>query len=173
MENNNVPKYSNPGPWDKEPDKDSFESSGYPCVMKRVYGGVWAGYVGVPESHPLHGIDYTDSIRVPDAILNRDVDLDKLCLLSSVLQSREDVKNSMIQLGLAIDVHKGVTFSGKLSGVSDSDWFFGFDCGHAGDLMPEYTNKAFSDNNTYRTYEYVKEQCEKLAEQLAAIESMG
>lgn len=44
------------GPWKAEPDRATFrdEESGYVCVLQRSPNvGVWSGYVGMGENHPL------------------------------------------------------------------------------------------------------------------------
>jgi hypothetical protein len=53
------------GTWSKEPDFVAWydERSGYPCVMNRTSMGAWCGYVGVPETHPWYGFEYSDVFR--------------------------------------------------------------------------------------------------------------
>ena len=46
------------GPWDSEPDRVDFVSSGFSCLLLRNNVGSWCGYVGVPETHPSFGKDY-------------------------------------------------------------------------------------------------------------------
>ena len=66
-------------------------------------------------------------------------------------------------------VHGGLTFSGN----SLPDWkheketkgWLGFDCGHAGDIIPYLWKEG-----TYRTKEYVKQECTELAKQLKDLE---
>jgi hypothetical protein len=55
------------GPWDAEPDKRQWvdEATGYDCLAVRANGGHWCGYVGVPESHPWHGVGYSACGRSP------------------------------------------------------------------------------------------------------------
>lgn len=52
-------------PWRDEPDAIAFidTSTGLRCAARRVRYGSWAGYVGVPPSHPLHGRDYDELNR--------------------------------------------------------------------------------------------------------------
>ena len=56
-----------------------------------------------------------------------------------------------------VSVHGGLTFSdgGK----------FGFDCGHAGDLIPALEHAPNPTIDTYRNMEYVELQLRRLAEQ--------
>lgn len=60
--------------------------------------------------------------------------------------------------GVSFDVHGGVTFTGTHDGI-DGSWI-GFDCGHYMDLTP---GAYFENGGTYRTIDYVKSECEKLA----------
>jgi len=63
------------------------------------------------------------------------------------------------------DVHGGLTFSGFRKEYTNDDlWYFGFDCAHAGDLVPAVFSTC---NGTYRTMEYVEKECKKLAEKIA------
>jgi hypothetical protein len=59
-----------------------------------------------------------------------------------------------------LEVHGGVTFN---DGVR-----IGFDCAHAGDLVPG-RDLAHSDD-VYRNMAYVKAECKRLAEQLRAVD---
>lgn len=64
-----------------------------------------------------------------------------------------------------VEVHGGLTFSSKNFPTDDKIikgyYWFGFDCGHAGDIIP-YLWK----DGTYRTKEYVKNEVTELAKQL-------
>lgn len=57
-----------PGPWNDEPNEVDFtdEITGYPIALRRNTYGAWCGYVGVPDGHPWHGMDYFDD---PDDII--------------------------------------------------------------------------------------------------------
>jgi hypothetical protein len=49
------------GPWMDEPDELLFEGAGLPCcALRNPEMGFWCGYVGLPRSHPLHGLHYDD-----------------------------------------------------------------------------------------------------------------
>ena len=132
------------GAWQAEPDKMQWQDTetGYPCLAKRNNVRVWCGYVGVAPLHPLYGHDY-DSLEVDIAI------------------------------------HGGLTYSafcnneGAVEGIChipEGDeaphvWWFGFDCGHGGDLVP-----GLWEDGVYRTLAYAQEQCHRLAAQLKAFE---
>jgi hypothetical protein len=147
-----------PGDWDGEPDKAQWtdEATGLVCLAKRHYtSGNWCGYVGVAPGHPWHGKGYNDC---------------------------------------DVDVHGGLTFADTCQegppeqtichipapGEPDGLWWLGFDCHHAWDLAPG--TQAFwrergqdhiftGSDETYRTLGYVKRECAKLAQQIAAVKS--
>lgn len=138
------------GEWDKEPDKIQYleEKTGYDALIVRNPAGALCGYVGIPSAHPLHGKDYSE---------------------------------------IDVDVHGGLTFANKctpsaneaehichvpLPGREDHVWWFGFDCAHCDDFMPEYGHKwsAFERNCTYRNRGYVERQIKSLAKQLKGLE---
>jgi hypothetical protein len=55
------------GPWNAEPDKVQWvdEATGLDCLIVRNNGGALCGYVGVPEGHPWHGVDYSGCTQKP------------------------------------------------------------------------------------------------------------
>lgn len=79
-----------------------------------------------------------------------------------------------------IEVHGGLTFSGKQEEFKDQ-WWLGFDCAHYGDrcLMPEVPSamkrllhgNVFRDS-VFRDAEYVEKQCENLAYQLSKVKQI-
>lgn len=128
-----------PGPWDDEPDRLEFEHAGLPCLIVRIPLGTWCGYVGVSPDHPWHGRGY-DHV---DA-----------------------------------EAHGGLTFSGacQIGGLicheskasrADDVWWLGFDCAHAGDLIPGHLKFVGlpHDWDTYRDQSYVMTCVRYLAEQ--------
>ncbi len=57
------------GPWQTEPDRELWESSGLECIMARgnPHLGSWCAYVGLPKGHPLYGVDvWEDDIEGVD-----------------------------------------------------------------------------------------------------------
>ncbi len=133
------------GPWQDEHDKEQFvdEATGLPCLIVRNQLGALCGYVGVSAEHPCFGEHY-DNVDV--------------------------------------SVHGGLTFADKCSehgeecnsichkvepGENDAVWWLGFDCGHYFDLIPSMRMTGMtSDDAVYRTIDYVREQCQQLAQQL-------
>lgn len=136
------------GPWDGEPDKVQWQDrrTGMPCLAVRNRTGGWCGYVGVTQGHPFFELDYDDK--------------------------KVDVR-----------VHGGLTFCGACSpddkehgichrpdpGEPDHVWWLGFDCLHAGDLVPMVATLG----DVYRDLRYVKGECAKLAKQLTLAEALG
>lgn len=80
--------------------------------------------------------------------------------------------------------HGGLTFSDRWD--DGEGWWFGFDCGHAGDLSPFMTEYKRKDGEyarlldrtptrwreEYRDVEYVMSHCERLAVQLTELASL-
>lgn len=69
-------------------------------------------------------------------------------------------------------VHGGLTYSSHgeepLLPFDEEGWWFGFDCAHAGDLLPlsSFIPDQLGDLGTYKDINFVKKECEKLASQL-------
>jgi hypothetical protein len=127
------------GPWDTEPNRWEDRHAGFPVLAVRNDTGAWCGYVGVPPGHPWRGQGYDD---------------------------------------VDVQVHGGLTYAGLCNGLichvpregepAEVMWF-GFDCAHAGDLVPGFTHfHALEGGDVYRTLEYVQAQARALAEQAAA-----
>lgn len=152
-----------PGPWQDEPDKAQWvdEATGLDCLIVRNQSGALCGYVGVPNTHPWHGIGYGQCLTGCD---------ETYCSHTP---------------GSYVEVHGGLTFADAcddrpgrpesvgichlpLPGRPHDVWWFGFDCNHAWDLAPAYARyrEAVWDE-VYRTQEYVQSECATLAQQLA------
>lgn len=132
-----------PGPWQVEPDRVEWRYLGLPCLIVRTeHTGGLCGYVGVPPGHP----------------------------------AREAGDE-------AFDVHGGLTYgapcdeNGKICHVplpgepADVHWL-GFDCAHAGDLIPNLgLGMGISFNgDVYRDVAFVRAQVERLADQVSKFE---
>ena len=153
MQWNNVDRAGWPaGLWDGEPDQVQWcdEATGLPCLAKRhPRSGHWCGYVGVSDGHPAFGKDYND---------------------------------------VDVSVHGGLTFADHCrgepgkgichlpeAGEPDHIWWLGFDCHHYRDYSPQDKVRErdrpeplwmVDPDASYRTLNYVKNQCADLAEQL-------
>jgi hypothetical protein len=143
-----------PGPWDGEPDRVEFKTAaGFTALIQRVQRGHLCGYVAVPHTHPFYA-------------------------------SGDD------RLKYKLEVHGDVTYAKACAGhvchvpapgESDDVWWIGFDANHRDDSSPlggdpgffgfldddgdDFASKGPDD---YRTVEYMRAECEKLAEQLKA-----
>jgi hypothetical protein len=131
-----------------EPDKVQWtdELSGLPCMIRRhPRHGIWCGYVGVDETHPLYkqsyewGYDHAD-VRV-------DVNFASLC------HDNGNPESDICHV--------------PAPGESDAVWWFGFDCGHAGMLSPAY--EAIGDWEVYVAMDAVKNDVSHLAGILKAM----
>src|SRR5262245_38842924 len=141
------------GPWSDEPDKAQWVdgATDLDCLIVRNHYGALCGYVGVPSGHPLHGVDYETAYERAE-----------------------------------IDVHGGLTYAATCQDGKEKDWgichvpeagrpadvwWLGFDCAHAGDLIPKMD--LFSNAyGVYRNIAYVQAECAKLAEQIHAATSV-
>lgn len=150
------------GVWKQEPDRVSWvdPETGYHCLVRRSYeAGFLCGYVAIEKDHPFYGKDWKDHD--------------------------------------GLEVHGGLTYSNACSGdgitgichaTKDKDeaWWFGFDCGHAWDVMPgielpklspkiESYVQSLQENygiglDVYRDLAYCTEEVKSLAKQLKQVE---
>jgi hypothetical protein len=160
-------------------EQDWVTEEGFRAVVMMGSMGFRCGYVGIPASHPLHGVDYSATsgsvLPLPDdeCIGNRGVI--PLMLAAATGEHRLDV---------IFDVHGSLTYSGGSPAYpveSDGLWWFGFDCGHFRDApSDEYLEKRreeFPDKSwmwsrdyasVHRSREYCAAECENLAHQLVS-----
>ena len=146
------------GPWDGEPDKVQWqdEDTGLPCIaVRHQRSGHWCGYVGVAAGHPLFEKGYNDD---PDLNVHGGITYADFC------QPHGDEEG------------KGIC---HIAGPGEPDrvWWLGFDCAHSGDWSPqdaiyerdkpEQCWKRLGED-TYKTLQYVKNQCADMAAQLKA-----
>ena len=147
------------GPWTAEPDKVQWldDTTDLDCLAVRNRG-FWCGYVGVQHGHPAFGDNYQrheGSIEVHGCLT-----------FSGACQKTKDPATGVCHV--------------PLPGRGEVHWF-GFDCAHSGDLDPSHIkcNEEFHarhpefgpyrDLAVYRTLDYVRSQCAKLARQLASM----
>lgn len=135
------------GPWKHEPSRAEWRhgSSGYPCLIHRSPLGVWCGYVAVPPDHPMHGVHTGE----------RELE--------------------------GISVHGGITWAswcrGHICHVPREGeppvWWLGFDCAHAGDLIPALLASGATSEDVYRDQVFVMIEVERVAAQLAEMPEKG
>ena len=85
------------------------------------------------------------------------------------------------KLDKILTVHGGVTFFYHLNPfqttiLTENDYFIGFDCARGRDIQPgdwmtfrDDDDQVDEDNCTYRTFDYVKNECKSLAKQIDRI----
>lgn len=170
-------------PWENEPNEVFFTHLGLPCcIVRHVSFGHLCGYVGVDPGHPFHGLNYDAQIEGAKEFLKQAMQHPKApALWTELYELREQgVLGETISLCTLMDVHGGLTYADNAPPIKvegyDGYWWFGFDCAHLGDLVPILANSSFHQRGEYRTFEYVKDQVRRLAEQLvifAMYKSLG
>ncbi|MBA2706970.1 MAG: hypothetical protein H0U59_04100 [Gemmatimonadaceae bacterium] len=121
------------GPWDDELDRYEWKDEATGLDCLIVRDVTLCGYVAVPPGHPMHR------------------------------QSR-DTPDVQVHGGLTYaDACQGQVCHTPSPGEPDDVWWFGFDCGHCGDQVPDRNSL---DRGTYRNVAYVKAEVARLAAQL-------
>lgn len=143
-------EYPLDGPWADEPDKGQWvdEKTDLDCLIVRNHMGTLCGYVGVAEGHPAFAQGYD---LLPDLVVHGGVTFTGLC--------REDAEEG-----------HGICHIPE-EGRPDKVWWVGFDCGHAWDVIPimQKYSLTLDRDSEYRDWDYVKSECELLAQQLKAM----
>lgn len=127
------------GAWKHEPHRLEFQHAGFDCLLLRSpMGFYWCGYVGLPKEHKFYGVDYNEIHE--------------------------------------IDAYGGLTFGNfcgehicHITDKPDTLYWLGFDCAHRQDMKPGYLADPACSSlamGEYRIMAWVREQTEKLAEQL-------
>ena len=161
-------KEHTPGQWNSEPDSHVWNHMGLRCAIRRHQDcGHLCGYVGVSSGHPWYGKGYNDKVPWQN-MENHKIDIDKMGTISCFCASiHADFDNKLLAIVLILKAHGGITYANSKADYPTKHnklWWFGFDCNHAGDYAP-----GSSSSGTYRDFDYVKNETEHLAEQLAAI----
>jgi hypothetical protein len=138
-------------------------AAGLPCLITRTDRGNLCGYVAVPPGHQLHGVE------------------------EGATGFAFVVHGGLTYSGEC----NGHICHVPAPGEPDNVWWFGFDCSHGFDyspglaalerkhgpamygvsFLPGYSGPDEDSGRTedYRTVEYVRAECARLAEQLAAV----
>ena len=163
-----------------------FKSNGYNGIVIFGSHGYRCGYVGVPEGHPLFKKKYNEPCSCLPYKYVENITQGKREILPW-LKAKEQLQTSGVFPDAYFDVHGSITYSDffpECSNPGDTRWYFGFDCGHAGDGNDYDTavkygliNKEYRDrmreypiDGVHRTLEYCIEECKSLAAQLAEVE---
>lgn len=186
-----------PGPWQDEPDELAWidQATGLDChIIRHIQFGNFCGYAGVPPTHPAYGLSW-DGVPDKEAKERHREFMARLRNSGGnpfkMPPSKFPDTKPVLGIGdklCEVSVHGGLTFAGILRKRNVDLWFFGFDCGHAGDFSPgmhatlrflhqlDNTTKQFEayagfcQDETYRTIDYVKAECTELARQLKGME---
>lgn len=166
-------------PWVGEPDYAWFKAAGLQCMVRRVPDiGHLCGYVGVGRTHPLYQVSATDLVPAPATWLERPFDIDEHGVIDTFITMFEmhagEVPDGFAPLNALIGVHGGLNWARSI--YDHTGWWFGFDCAHAGDFPPGLVNTLeqiggdpsfMYEFGIYRTFDYVKQECATLAQQIA------
>lgn len=175
-------------------DKKTYEEEkkwkhrGYECIVIMTDRGHRCGYVGIPKTHPLYGVDYSQKTEVlrcfKEKIETEDVEFGNRGIIPLLLHSWSDEKDNFMAPDIVFNVHGGITFSGEGRAgfplMMKNVWWYGFDCAHAGDApdldrikdpsLREIMERHPIESDVIRTLEYCIEECERLADQLKWVE---
>jgi len=179
-------------PWETEPTSLDFEADGLPCKMRRnAKWGTWCGYVGIGPEHPLYGLPFNHMLKLPASWFDGRKALQgvsPLDLFMHIISGAKSVDDPC-PIRIALQVHGGCNYAEE----ADGRWWFGFDCGHAGDYLPygDNVDKMLGEmvesmpkearatmrrivngerhGAVYRDQQYVVSECQSLAAQLNAI----
>jgi hypothetical protein len=152
-----------------EIEKDWTTEAGFRAVVIMGDLGHRCGYVGIPAGHLLYGVGYSD--KSPHLKLDPSRSTEKMSPIQILCGAGKDM-SELNSPEYVFEVHGGLTFAGNGRGkypVESELWWFGYDCGHAGDApapgskMAEYRSGW---EEVHRTLEYCVEECESLAKQL-------
>ena len=140
--------------WENEGKTYGFvdKETGYSCfIYRHPRMGHLCGYVDVPRSHPLYGIDHANEIF--DMITG-------------------DIK---VHGGISFT---GRLISNKFHDYLDDehDWLIGFDCNHAEDYAPFKPceeSELIELKQEYRTAGYAADEVRSLAKQIKALEDFN
>lgn len=148
-------------------------TAGLTAVVIMCRGRHHCGYVGLPESHVLHGLHYSEESQYIRDITEEEPvgqrgPISLLCM--------GDKKTSP---EIAYDVHGSLTYAGKLDfpEIDPSLWYFGYDCAHCDDgVSPQYVEWAkenlpenirdFETTEGFKDLDFCIAQCESLAKQI-------
>ena len=151
-------------------DRYEFEHAGLKCLILRSPDwGHLCGYVGITEGHPWFEKECNQCLI---GCKGQRKELGECLTWDCTWEEEHPSPQSLIE------VHGGLTFSGLGDGEwrPAGYWWFGFDCAHAGDLIPEMAEQMaelFPDSllrpEVYKDMKYVIGQTKCLAEQLAKV----
>lgn len=153
--------------------------NGLRCVVIFAEMGHRCGYVGVSETHPLYGIEYSQVI--PLSLREKWEKVKKGTIGKRGVISLVTCDDEAPRLDCLFDVHGSLTYSGdgkrKYPVEAENTWWFGFDCAHCDDgkdfaAAEKYGFKIHSfwrEEGIPRSLEYAWQECKNLADQLVEV----
>ncbi len=163
-----------PGEWSDEPDELCFtdEATGLPIALRRNQLGAWCGYVGINSHHPWHGKDESEVVDAPQVLTQRRVSMDDVGVINLFCAGVDsDPAANRFRISLLVHCHGGLTYASEAHWENETraTWWFGFDCSHAGDLIPISRKRGFGDHgDVYRNLDYVKARAIQAAQDINA-----
>lgn len=133
--------------------KRGYTTAGLAYAILQNHSGALCGYVRVPRKHPLWKV-----------IQARRFDFMYPTISKKKTTFRRGYRHPAIE---RLDVHGGVTFAGRPNRTCRGVWI-GFDCAHCDDFvpgLPEELQRIWGAT-AFRTPEYVRAECERLARQI-------
>jgi len=127
----------------------------YKVETDEVYGGLRiatilidgrhrCGYVGIPESHPLFGIDYGQSIKGISRKELEKTEMGDRGIMPVFIAALDG--ESSVSPDLYFDVHGSITYAGQSEEypvkTDGKTWWYGFDCAHLDDTNEKWTHEA-------------------------------
>ena len=140
------------GPWRGELDKAVWTdpATGLDCMHRRCAdGGYLCGYVAVDPGHPLFGFEHD---AIPSSL--------------GVTAHTGLVESGLCDYGREDEVMCHIPAEGRPHDV----WWFGFKCDDSGDHLPAGQSHNPDSSGIYRSTEYVRGECERLALRLAEVD---
>jgi hypothetical protein len=148
------------GPWNLEPDEVRWVDAATRLRCRASRGpdsGHWCGYVQVPSGHPWEGED----------LAHADVHGGVTFTGSFAVYDEKSGPSTWDEWPLAYTPD-----SPKAPDQTNPTWV-GFDCAHLGDRCPGRESLSLAlglppltDTGEYRTLEYVRDECARLAQQI-------
>ena len=130
------------------------------------------GYVGVPKEHPLYGLESRDPL--PSTLMAeweqaKEQPVGNRGVMDIFMMA---VDGEDVRVGYLFDVHGSITYSGGMPDYpaeSDGLWWFGFGCDHCNDGSLDPHLLMYNTGKPVRSAVFVKQECERLADQLAKV----
>ena len=116
-------------------EKDYYKN-GYHCIIVFTMNGVRNGYIGIPKSNKMYGLNYSEKTPLLPLKENQKFNGDYIGLFCLALGG--DSSDKCLSPALYFSAHCGFTYSAPIEQNGEYHenkdlWYFGFDCNHAGD----------------------------------------